>query len=481
MAPYDYPIGFGQEAEDAALKAQIDAIERAAYPQPVQHPSMPQPVAGSHRIGPFNLSGSGLDSATLAVLQSLQDMPPPRSFAGGLAAGLAQGFAGARGREISQRQQKYATAEKSAQEQEEERRRFRGEAAQSLARWRYDPSRIAASSQTFRLTKKEAEAMGEGYDTATLYPGAIKGEAMQRSRPSRERDPDLAYSTQLLNKEREDRAREREAQMADEEAAVDEAAQGIVEFKLDPNQMLTGRDMKFRTKLSNAVNRKFAETKQPYNLRTAQQLRTEADRFSRVMNTARPTQLRQSAVTAYEHLKQMEDFYNTYWPQAEKAMNSGAFGAVSRLIPRELRESNKAVLWMAQNGYMGPQAAEDAAALTATGDPVRREVESVFSSGYAPFEQEIKQGFKKLDEARGPRGFAGQMRAMRGLIKKRVEVATRALPFYGGENNPYLIGVSPIGAWLEKEKEEEAPSTTKMPVAKPEKAEPAGGKAAKYR
>jgi hypothetical protein len=32
-----------------------------------------------------------------------------------------------------------------------------------------------------------------------------------------------------------------------------------------------------------------------------------------------------------------------------------------------------------------------------------------------------------------------------------VEVATKSLPFYGGEDNPYLLGVSPIGAWMEKE------------------------------
>lgn len=466
MADPRVPYQFGQDVDDALVRSELDSLEQQVY-----GPRRPAPQAP--RLG-------HLDNATLAMLRQMQGqaMPRPRNFGQGLAGGFVQGLVGQLGGDIAQRQQQYEGEVKSAEDEAEERKKFRAGAARDLAmeRWRMhrEQQRPASGDPNEWVDVTPEMLQWAAENDIAIAPGVkkIKATDLTRNKPVRaERDPGLAELTRIS-------IEEKKRKMDEDAAAVSGMGAEIAAFKADPR--LPARDPN-RNAIIMETNRALAAQGLPYTHRTLVQLREEADRFSKTMNAPRPTQLRQAAVTAHEHLKQMEDFYDTYWPQAEKAMNSGAFGVVSKLIPKELRQSNKAVLWMAQNGYLGPKAAEDAAALVSTGDPVRREVEMVFSSGYAPFEAEIKKGFQRLDEARGPNGFKGQMRAMRGLIKKRVEVATKALPFYGGESNPYLLGVSPIGAWLEAEKEQVAPGMADMPLAKPEKPAADGGKAAKYR
>jgi len=437
---------------DGFRQRYLDALK---FLQQTQAPMGPEPVEPTAPKETFLQNAAGPMATVLGNIRPAR-LPGAGHQAANILSALAQIYGGAQQNMLEQKRKDYSTQAAQYRADMAERRKQQMAGPEAL---RLDMAKRIAEGPKAEPAMVDVPGVGKVPATSEIAKEYLYSTGKLK-KPVSPVDPELQRGRELLNQEREFRMEEAQRARDAEEADIEDKANAIANFRTDPIQALQGRDIKFRTKVENRVNRLLAESGSKYSLRQLQQLRQEADRFSRTMNTPRPTQLRQSAVTVYEHLDQMENFYNKYWPQAESFIRNNP---VARFIPlpKELKESNKAVLWLAQNGWLGPQASEDANALVATGDPVRRESELVFSSGYAPYEQEIRNGFKKLDEARGPRGFAGQMRAIRSMIRKRVEVATKAIPFYGGEDNPYLLGVSPIGAWLEKEKESGAmkPST----------------------
>lgn len=116
--------GLGSDPDTQAI---LDAI----YPQ--SQPVMQQ--APGANIGPLHLSGSGLDAASMAILQQMQNAPQPRNFGQGLLSGFAGGWAGARGSQAVARQNANAEALKQTHQDTIDRRKL---AAQMMAEGRKD-------------------------------------------------------------------------------------------------------------------------------------------------------------------------------------------------------------------------------------------------------------------------------------------------------------------------------------------------------
>lgn len=200
--PYNPATGqweMGLEAEDAFDQSEIERQMRLMYPQGPPKPRFQQ--SPDARIGGLSLPGNRLDSAALAVLQSLQNQPAPQGFGANFVSGLAGGLAGGRARQAGMRQRSNEAEMKRVADEQEEQRRSRAAAGATLAGRRWEMYRQQAEAKA----KAEAESQP---NTPQLRARAFKDMGV-RIDPSLKRVPnsalvrDMPQGNPLLDRLRE--------------------------------------------------------------------------------------------------------------------------------------------------------------------------------------------------------------------------------------------------------------------------------------
>jgi hypothetical protein len=442
------PLGFGMDAERMVNDLAVENLWRQVYPHGVpQYPQQPSP---NMRIGRFSVPGEGLDQAALSILQALQSARRPRNFGEGLIQGVIGGFAGTRARGAAQRQQFNEQQQRRQVMAENEAIATRRQAAMTLAQrpWELAKQRARELDDTELLTPEmhaRLKAQNVFIDESQIGK-RIPRQLLYRDMPVRaERDPYLAALTKMQIDEKIAK------QQADEDA-FQSTVEEVASFRQSPSSVLKGARggdaVKYRNRLIAEVNKRLRESGSSLDFAKLEALEKERDNFYKTQNNQRFTALRQASATVAKHLKQLEDFYDKYRKVFEEhRKKSGVFN------PGELRVLNAGMLAAAENGMFGPEAAEEAAALRATSGAVSREAALVFSSGFAPLDQDIAEARHNISAAIGPRGHKGQVKALRALLKARINTAIQGTPFAGGKKNPYLLEVSPLEGWNEGEGE----------------------------
>jgi len=448
--------GFSPDEEMADFLRQYDQV--TGY-----NPNPPSPIPPPGlRIGPLRLSGNGLDSASLAVLQALQGARP-QGFGQNFATGLVGGYAGARYNRALERGQANEGAQKAHADETKERARA---AASYLATHRQEMARAAreaakpqaAGGKRYPLTDTLRKQLKDNgifvADEATDVPESAVIRDMPREQPT---DPSLIMARQDLHDRRlaEEEAKRQaaEAQKADEE----QYATDVADLKPSTSPVIAAnRKPEDARRITNLVNKKLRENKAPY---THQQLLTlwgEKERFYKTMDQQQMVGFRQAATVANQHLKQFEDFYNAY-------------GKIKP--PAGFRTLGKGTYQLAMEGALGPQAQAAAAGLEPIKDALPTEIAKVLAGGRVPYEFEVRKAQHSfIDPFLPKRASANQLESTRRILRARIETQLTALPFAGGKGNPYLLDVSPIEGWDEVDKQA-------APAAKPSNP---GGKAAKY-
>ena len=442
MAPLGSPYGVGEDdsfANDAVELQRLRAL-LAGMGGDVPQPQMPpSPGIRTPRVGPIpsmNLSGDRLDSASAAMLAALQNGPTPSSGGGRFVHGLMSGFAGARTQGAGRRRQEYEAAKAKADERNRASQSFNQSAVRSLQEHRQQVAgrAPAAGAERYKLTRKEAEAMGEGYDTATSYSREIKDEAMTRSRPV---DPSIREGRELLNQDRMGRAQAAADKQAEDDALLEDYSEKVATFRIKPDD-IPKRDPRWNAALQSRIDNKLMAKGSPYNLQQLDQLWRSTKKWTETSNAQRAVNTRKAAMTVLDHINQFEGLVSSY---------RGAYDKLPALKKAELRIGNRGVFTAALNGALGPQAAADAAGLEAVVNVLPTEYATVLSGGFAPQKEQLDEARRVFSAVLGPAGHKGRTEAVRRLIKARVQNEQRNFNMIGGEKNPYLMEISKLEGW----------------------------------
>lgn len=403
-----------------------------------QEPPAQFPFAPSYGVepAPDAPQRSAWDSIAMGLAAGLPQMPAPRGAGASFARGLAQGFAMPRAAQVRAR-------EEGAAATAEDRRKQVSEAARELRRFQNDLRLEAAKAAMRPQAAKEPDGLDRPIPdglrkelgiSANIATYRDLNELQQRdlnTRIAKEHELSAGLRTDAAN----DRAQAAADKKAVEEADIEGFAADVASFVSPPE--IPARDP-HRSRKITLINRKLRESGSKYNYDDLVRMSEQQRKFQgNAMNTARMSQLRQSASTVLQHMDQWDEL----WKRANEKL---------RFTP--IRATNEIVFTMAKNGLLGEDAASYAVALgDVTSPAVAREAAYVLSGGYAPYEQDVTHSQTMVAPWLGGKVHERQYKALRDLLRARLESAVEGTPYAGGKDNPYLLEPSPLRGWERKD------------------------------
>lgn len=367
---FERTIGGGESGYDAQAAAD------AAYPVP----PVPQMV-------PQSRFQSGLDAASLAVLQQLQNMPQPRGFGAGLAQGFVGGLAQTRAERVAEKKAAFESEQANRAKQVERNAAAKFTAGRDLARRRWDMYREQQRGP--RGSSRQMVTLDDGTEvpmTAAIANARAKKAGLIPDRADVSVRPKLDEQTLSY---------------------IETVADGIKRGDVNPDPEAYGRDSNVRLALTDAMIRRGLNP-----MRMAQKYNAEKT-FLRSANGTIALRGMRNVVNARESLDYTETLLDESLPLIKR-------GPVSIF--------NRASMTAAAEGAYGPEAAASARKLRAQVAAVRFELSNIYMGGTAPTDQAVKKAMDVIDSNWSEAGLRGAIELARRDLGIRVNAIKEVGP-----------------------------------------------------
>jgi hypothetical protein len=308
--------------------------------------------------GPFGLDGGGLDSASLSVLQALQNSPRPRGFGQNLAAGLAGGLAGGRNRKATARTAANEAETTRAAGEQKAQNQTATDFGRSLAQHRWK-MREEANRPTRGTSGQRMVTLKDGTQipmTAAIANGMATKDGLIAPRAAATPAPKLDPKT---------------------EAKIKRLAPLIVSGELSPDPNEWGRDSHVRLAMADEVTALGGNPRELQNQLIAERT------FLRSANGTVALRLSRNVINARHSIPYANQLLDD--AEAKVARGSG------------VKFLNRAGMMLAMNNKSDPEAAAAASRLYMQIRGLALELSNIYQGGTAPTDNTIKKLMEVLD------------------------------------------------------------------------------------